>query len=191
MLSDISNKIVFISPLEMLSTKITTSMLLATKAGTKSFFGLAKTKDNSHNIYYRVTCPFGWMILFYVFIISFIEFKVFDSIVCFISIYMMNTFFCFQLSTKIFFHYMAMLKNSFVIYIYTKIAKFCKTRLSFFKIFPVWRNEIIISVPKETCPVHWTYMSIVFFENLITTFNFAYITNHISNYNRKDNICQI
>lgn len=50
-------------------------------------------------------------------------FHIFYSVICFVTVYMMDYFFSGKFSSKIGLHYLSVLKNSFSIYIYSKIPQ--------------------------------------------------------------------
>lgn len=184
-------KIMTISPMKMFFTKISASMFSTTEACFVSAFRHSKSRKYLNNVSSFVSCPNFRMLLFHVFTIAFEKFKIFYSVVCFNSIFVVNAFFFCQFSFKRLFHNVAMLKNSFAIYIYAKITKIRKAWSSFFKVSPVWRNKIIVSMSVKSSPVHRANMSVFLFENISTVFDFAYFIFHKTYYNTKGKRCQM
>ncbi len=182
------------SPLIMHTAEISGAVNFATKTSAKTSFWFSETFKNICNYLDSIFSfpPISWVTSFYVFRIIFMKFKIFYSIVCFDAIYVMNCFASFKFSAKMLLHNITMLKDSFAVYVYAKITKFCEVGLSFLEIRPVWGNEIIIFMSKEPSSVHLANTSLGFFENFLTSFNFTGITNnHISNYNKMRYICQM
>lgn len=117
------------------------------------------------------------MMFFHMLPIIFEKFKIFYSIVCSDVIDMMDSFFQFKFSSKIFLHNIAVLEHSFTIYIHTKITKVIEMRFSFFKICPIWR-DIITLMSKPPTSVNLTNLPIIPFKNIFTVFNFTNFTKH-------------
>jgi len=118
------------------------------------------------------------------------EFKIFNSIISSISIYMMDSFRWFKFSSEMLFHYMSMLKNALSIYIDSYITKFSKAWLTFFKDRPIRRN-IIISMTSKSISTNITPSAIRFTRGFITPFRNAYSWFHKLYYIDMVKECQI
>lgn len=124
-----SYKIVNIGPLIMCITKISGFMFLTTKAFFSTSMRFRNTKENLAKNVVRIF-TFSYMPLirmcgFYMFGIVLKQEKIFNSVISFYSIYMMDYFGFLEFSSKRFLHHIAMVKESFTINIDSKIAKFC------------------------------------------------------------------
>lgn len=158
-LSVMLKKTMIVSPLVMFRTKISRHKFVPTKTILTWISWFIYTFNNIAYFFRRVwrkffsIVPSIAVIFFHMFRIIFKEFKIFYFIIGFYFIYMMDTFIFFKFSSKILFHNISMLKNSFSIYIYTKITKFSERWLSFFEIKPIWRYIIIIFIKGKECQV--------------------------------------
>ena len=177
--SVILGKFMFISPKVMFTAKIPSFHLVPTKT-TFVFIGwLVKTFNNIVYCFWRIPIfsfiPHYLMAFFHVFGMGFKKLKIFNSIVSFNPISMMNPFILGKFSTKKFFHNMTMLKNPFSVYIYAQISKFSKCWLSLFKIRPFGRN-IITPMPMPSTPMGLANLSRCFIEYISTIFNSTCLT---------------
>ena len=136
------------------------------------------------------------MVMFHMFRMIFAKFKVPYSIIRYNAVLMVDTFISFKFSSKILFHNISMLKNSFSVYIYTKITQWRKARLSFFQVIPIRRN-IIISMSEKSASVHLADMVFILAKNVETIRNCTnhfcrsfFIGSHKDYYNVWGNKCQ-
>ena len=81
-------------------------------------------------------------------------FKIFDSIIGFVSIYVMDFFRRLKFSPQVLFYNISMVQNPFALYVYTGISSTIRKNHSFFQIIPVWRNIV------RTMSIHSILMSL-------------------------------
>ncbi len=120
------------------------------------------------------------MIFFHVVAIILHEFKIFYSVIRFVTIDMMNTLVSCELATKRLFHNIPMLKDSFAINVDSDVPIFSKARLPLFEIWPIWRN-IVITMSKFSRPVHLANSTLCLFEDIHTAFYSAFLSFYHSN----------
>jgi hypothetical protein len=193
----------FISPTIMFSTEVSSFRLSATKALFICSRWLRSVQNNFRNYFSSISGAFYsffpgfFMILFNMRRLVSKKFKIFYSIVSFISIYMMYSFFFLEFSPKVFFHNISMFQDSFSIYKNSHITKRGDTRFTFFEKSPVRRYVMIIFMSKKASPMFLANTSFCFFKNIFTIFNFTNLSfhknkfnNYIINYNATGNICQ-
>jgi len=146
-------------------------------------FGNFVLSPINRNIVFFSLFPCVWVMFFQMFAIVFKKFKVFYSIIGSYAIKVVDSLFSIKRSSQMLFHYIAMLKNSFTVYVNAKISIVCKMGLSFFKNCPVGGNIVIVFISKPSCSMHLANLPIKFLKYLFTTFNFTYLTNHYPYYN--------
>ena len=201
-LNVLSHKSMSISPLVVRFTQASNGALFSAKAKSLWMFVpacLFMSTISGKNLVNYCWCVFFAvisflprisMVSFQVFRVIFTKFKIFYSIICRNSILVMDTFIPCKFSSKMLFHDMTVFKNSLSVYVYAHISKWCRARLAFFEVVPIWRN-IIISMPTKPTAVHWTDMPMGFSKNIFATFNFADSTQgHILNYSTRGKECQ-
>lgn len=167
----------------MFTAKIFCFEFSAAKAGIVGFCKSSNTFGYFFNILTRVFStyfsffPFTKMIFLHMFTIIRKQFKIFNPIIYFVSIYMMDAFTLFEFSSKMLFHYISVLKNSFTIYIDPYIAERCYTGLPFFEVSPIGR-DVVISVPKFSASMHLANAPLSFFKNIFASLNFANVASY-------------
>lgn len=113
--------------------------------------------------------------------------EIFDSIVGFVSVYVVNILVFIKRSLKELFHNMSVLKNPFSVNIYPYVSFFGNRGLSFFKIIPCGL-VFVKSVSPHSSVVGFAYFSPL---NLVlTAFDFANVTLHSNYVNRGEIECQ-
>ena len=189
-------KIVFISPVVVLSTKISCHESTATKTRIMNIYRFGQSLKDFIDLFLGIfradfsLFPFFRMVLQHMFSIVRKQFKIFNPIVRLITIYVVDTFALPKFSTKILLHNISMLKNALIVYKNTDITQFCKRWFSLLEIGPIGRY-IITSVSKPSASMYLTDAAIILFENVRTIWDFAYSRCiHMSNHNVKGSTCQ-
>ena len=119
------------------------------------------------------------MMFMNMFTVAIAQFKIFYSIVSFDAINMMDSFFLSKFSTYVLLNNISVMKNTLTTwYGNTEIPKFSKMWLTFLEQSPTRRYKIVISMPIEPSSMHFAYFPVFNFENIITSFNVALISNH-------------
>jgi len=175
---DLSNKFMSISPEIVSFAKVFCHRFFAaeTSSTTQSWF--RNMQKNFSNVFsgiltsYISFFPTIRMIPPYVFSVIFHQFKIFYSIISLDMIQVVHSFVLFKFSPKMLLYYKPMFQNSFFSSIYTDIAKWTDTGLSFFKVSPIRRN-LIVPVSKKSASVHCTNTTIIPFKDVVAVFNFA------------------
>lgn len=185
----------FVCPLIMFFAKISRINRSTTKTSIKCTTTYMNTiynlMDSFRSYTIRSTFPEVIVALLHVFTIARPQSQILYSIVCSITIYMMNALISFKWSPKMLFHNIPMMQHSSPVDSNAKIAKWTETRLAPFCTSWIWR-KFIGSMSEHPRRMHLTDATFYLFQNLSTSFNLTLLSgNHKSNYNIRVKGCQV
>jgi hypothetical protein len=112
------------------------------------------------------------MLFAHVLFVIFVQFEIFDSVVCSDVINVMNTFFLSERSAKVLFHNIAMLQHTLPVDINANIPQWTHARLTLSQICPIWGNTVV-TMPKKTAPMCRTDLSASGRQNSRAALNFT------------------
>jgi len=137
------------------------------------------------------------MTFFYMWSIALVQFQIFDAIINLVSVDMMDTLIWVQCTPEMLFHNVAMMQYTLAINSNSQIATSGKMWLTIFgAMFIGW--EIICSVSKHSCSMHWANTSVCLSEYIGTTRDLTDFASNHNNclllsylyYNIRGNVCQ-
>lgn len=92
--------------------------------------------------------------------VGFKKFKIFYSVVRWVSVNVVYNFFLFEFSTDMLLHNVSMMKNPLAVYINSHIATLKRTGQALFQNCIVWRDVMIVSVLVKSGPVFRAHLSV-------------------------------
>jgi len=176
-----SSELALPCPLVMFITKISGLGLSVTKTALVCIARFGEALHNLCNLFGAIRrrffsgTPFIGMFSLHMLRMGIIQFKVFDSVVGFDSVHVMDSFSLSKFPSKVLLHYIAMLKHALSVYKNPVIAQRREAWRTFFEMAPVWGN-LKIAIPIQAGSVHSTIATIIFGADSLTSVSVAFLS---------------